>query len=214
VILRVVAALSLLIGVGALSFYLWWVGQSPISSAADRHLRVMKERTEVPGAYRALRFEDFVALPHARPLAEYAVLERQAVSLEGYVQAMFLSLDGDFHLDLIAQADSTRWLDTPGVTAELTPQFQRGSTRWTWEPLRARFRPYPRSGPPWPGGPTRTRISGWLLYDFQYDAPHMTTRPRLVPGAGGHRLTGWEIHPVTRIEFWDDSLATFVEYPR
>ena len=214
-ILRVVAGLSLLLGAGALTFYLWWVGQSPFSSAADRHLRQMKERTTVPSSYEPIRFADFNALPHARPLAEYAPLERRGVALEGYVQSMFLSLDGDYHLDVIEQADSTRWIVTPGVTAELTPQFQRGSKRWSFEALRARLKPFPRSGPSWPGGPSRVRISGWLLYDFQYDAPYVSTRPRLVPGQNPpRRMTGWEIHPVTRIELWDAAAKTYVEYPR
>ena len=213
-ILRVCAALALLLGAGALTFYLWWVGKTPFSSAADRHLRVMKERTAVPERYEAFTFADFESLPHARPLAEYAVLERRAVSVVGYVQSMFLSLDGDFHLAVIEQADSTRWIDVAGITAELTPQFQRGSTRWTLEPLHARLRPFPRSRPYWPGGPRRARISGWLLYDFQYDAPYVNTRPQLTPPSGRPRMTAWEIHPVTRIELWDDSLQAFVEYPR
>jgi len=214
VILRVFAALALVLGAGALTFYLWWVGETPFSSAADRHLRVMKERTAVPERYEPFTFADFAALPHARPVSEYAALERRAVSLVGHVQSLFLSLDGDFHLAVVEQADSTRWTDLPSVTAELTPQFQRGSTRWTLEPLHARLRPFPRSGPPWPGGPRRVRISGWLLYDFQYDAPYVSTRPRLTPSPGRPRLTAWEIHPVTRIDLWDDSLQAFVEYSR
>jgi hypothetical protein len=58
------------------------------------------------------------------------------------------------------------------------------------------------------------RISGWLLYDFEYDAPYRTQRHALISGARSTRLTGWEIHPVTRIEVWDDSTRDFVEIPR
>jgi hypothetical protein len=40
-------------------------------------------------------------------------------------------------------------------------------------------------------------------------------RPRLrLPGRVPSRVTGWEIHPVTRIEIWDDARAAFVEYGR
>lgn len=211
--LRVLAALALLAGTSMLLYYLWWIGESPFSPPEDRHLREMKERVTVPDRYRTFTFEDFAALPHARPLAEFAPLERQGVTLEGYVQNMHRSLDGDFHLAIIRRADPERWLNVSPVTGEITPESRRGSRRWTWEKLVARFRPFSQTGG-WPGGPRRARVSGWLLYDFQYDEPYMMTRIPLQPPSGVRRLTGWEIHPVTRIEFWDDSLRTFVEYPR
>jgi hypothetical protein len=62
---------------------------------------------------------------------------------------------------------------------------------------------------PWEGGPRRTRISGWLLYDFQYDDSLGEWSGDFHPP----RATGWEIHPVTAIDIWSDSLG-FVEYPR
>ena len=63
---------------------------------------------------------------------------------------------------------------------------------------------------PWPGGPRRVRLSGWLLYDFQYDRPATPwSRQYSAP-----RLSGWEIHPVTRIEVWDDARGEWVEVPR
>lgn len=211
--LRVLAALALLSGASLLTFYLWWIGVGPFSSPADRHLREGKERTAAPGSYRTLDFADFASFPHAWSLARYARLERQGVTLEGYVQNMAPSLDGDFHLAIIPQADPLRWINVPPVTGEITPQWRRGSRRWTWERLVARFRPYSRVGG-WQGGPSRVRVSGWLLYDFQYDEPYRATRLPLQGSPGGRRVTGWEIHPVTRLEFWDDSLRSFVEYPR
>ena len=211
--LRALAALAVLVGASLLILYLWWIGESPFSPPEDRHLREMKERVAVPDSFRTFTFEDFAALPHARPLAEFAPLERQGVTLEGYVQAMSLSLDGDFHLAIIPRADTLTWINVPPVTGEITPESRRGSRRWTWERLRARFRPFSRTGG-WPGGPRRARISGWLLYDFQYDEPYQMTRLPLQRNPGGRRVTGWEIHPVTRLEFWDDSLRTFVEYRR
>ena len=68
--------------------------------------------------------------------------------------------------------------------------------------------------PPWPGGPPRVRISGWLMYDFQYDAPFLPQKAPILPGPAHRRLTGWEIHPVTRIEIWDEARKDFVDYPR
>jgi len=59
----------------------------------------------------------------------------------------------------------------------------------------------------WDGGPRRVRLTGWLTYDFPYEGAH--NRPGFPP-----RIASWEIHPVTRIELWDDTLAAFVDYPR
>lgn len=211
---RVAAALSLLVGVAGFLGYLAWVGKGPFAQPEDRHLRRMKDRMETPAHVVPYALAEFAALPHTRPVAEYGPIEERGVSLEGYVQIMIASEDGDFHLNLTGTPPATVSSDTLTVTAEITPQWHRGSPRWRWERLAAAFRPPAWTDPPWPGGPRRVRISGWLLYDFEYDAPYRAPRPALVPGSRGHRLTGWEIHPVTRIEVWDDSLHDFVEIPR
>ena len=59
----------------------------------------------------------------------------------------------------------------------------------------------------WPGGTRRVRVSGWLMYDWQHDKPFEAHRE----GRTAPRLTGWEIHPVTRIEAWNDTLERFVD---
>ena len=62
----------------------------------------------------------------------------------------------------------------------------------------------------WQDPPRRVRISGWLMYDFQFE----TRRPDLTLPAFEQRESGWEVHPVTKIEIWNDARAAFVEVPR
>jgi hypothetical protein len=211
---RLLAMLSLVFGSGLLLAFLWRANVGPFVSAESRHLRKMKERRTAPERIVPFTFADFAALPHARPLAEYAPLERQGVSLVGYARWMTASTDGDVHLDMTSVAAPGDENEAMPVTAEITPQWHRGSVRWRWERMAAEFRPHVWGVAEWPGGPRRVRISGWLMYDFEYDAPYRPSRQPIVPGPVSRRLTGWEIHPVTRIELWDDSLHRFLEYPR
>ena len=54
------------------------------------------------------------------------------------------------------------------------------------------------------------RLTGWLMYDYQFESrqPDLT----LVPPQ--QRESGWELHPVTKIEIWDDARAAYVEVTR
>ena len=214
-ILRIAAALSLALGTLVMFAYFSWIGESPIAGRAERHLREMKERTAAPRALEPITFADLTALPHGRPLAEFAPIEARGVTLEGYVKNLHLSSDGDYHMSLSETPPPPLSQLSPVVTAEVTPQWQRGSRWWRWEPLATALRPHSWIRPSWPGGPRRVRVSGWLLYDFQYDEPFVHDRRPHLPGRGTpSRLTGWEIHPVTRIEIWDGARAAFVEYGR
>jgi hypothetical protein len=44
-----------------------------------------------------------------------------------------------------------------------------------------------------------------------YDAPYEGAPP---PPGMPHHLTSWEIHPVTRVEVWSDSLGRYEGIPR
>lgn len=209
-ILRFAAAVALVLGVAGLVGFLTILGEGPFASPEMRHLRAMKNRTAKPASLDPMSYAELAALPHQRPLAEYAPLERRAVSLEGYVQRMLRAADGDIHLELAPSSRAPGGRDTAYATAEVTPRWRHGSENWQYEAIAAAFQPNHGSTTSWEGGPRRARVSGWLLYDFQYDG--VPTREALASGAP--RLTGWEIHPVTRIELWDDSLARFVEYRR
>ncbi len=202
--LRAVAAFSVLLGVGILLFFLQLVGKAPWSPPEMRHLRAMKDRTAVPVTYAPYTFRDFLALPHHPPLARTAEIENRGVSFVGYVQYMLPSTDGDYHLEL-APTPRRGAPDTTYQTAEITPAFRRPSRTWDYEALIARLHPNHGGVTPWPEGPRRTRISGWLCYDFQYDVDRLRPEKRAV------RLTGWEIHPVTRIEVWDERRGGYAE---
>ena len=212
-ILRIAAGFSLALGSTLLLAFFAWIGESPISGGAERHLREMKERTTAPTSVTPATFADFVALPHGLPVEQFAPLEQRGVSLEGYASVLHRSSDGDFHLTLSATPPTPGRRTRDVLTAEITPQWQKGSRWWRWEPLSTAFRT-PWYEPEYPGERPRVRVSGWLLYDFQYDEPFLKDRRPRLPSPPPSRLTGWEIHPVTRIELWDDSLQAFVEYTR
>jgi len=205
---RVLAAATLALGAVALLGGLALLGKGPGVPRELRHLRAGKGRTAAPERYAPWTADSFVALPHGRPLEAYAPLERKGVSLAGWVQRTMLAGDGDLHLEIVATRRESGGPDTAYVTGEVTPQWRRPGG-WTNEGLVSLFRPNRGGVTPWPGGPRRVRVSGWLLYDYQYDrTPSSWSLLHAAP-----RLTGWEIHPVTRIEVWDDAGGEWREVP-
>ena len=209
-ILRVCAALALALGVAAFLLFLGLVGKAPWSPPEMRRLRARKDRVEAPSAYDAVTVADIESLPHGVTPAARAGLEARGVSFDGWVQRMLTAPDGDFHFELVGTPRRPGGPDTCYVTAEITPQWSRGSETWAYESLVALLRPNQGGATPWDGGPRRARVSGWLLHDYQHD---------IVPSSwslrnGAPRLSGWEIHPVTRLELWSDSLGRFVDVPR
>ena len=208
--LRFLAALTLILGVAALLGYLNVMGKGPLATPALRHLRTMKDRRTAPDSVSEMHVADFGTLPRGSSLASYVPLEQRGVSLEGYVQRVLRALDDDVHLEVVADPPAEGGHDSAYASAEITPGWRLGSSRWTYERLAAAFRVNHGTLTPWEGGPRRVRLSGWLLYDFQYD-----WRPSLQAlHQGAPRVSGWEIHPVTRIEIWDDDARRYVDYPR
>jgi hypothetical protein len=207
VILRLAALLAVALGVVALLFFLQLVGKAPWSPPEMRHLRALKDRTAAPDSLVPFSAADFAALPRRRPLATYAPLERRGVSCEGYVQALITAPDGDIHFELAPAPRAPGGPDTVYVTAEVTPQWGGGSGPWSFEGLVATLRPNRGGAGAWDSGPRRARLGGWLLYDFQNEGV-----PGPAPRSG--RLTGWEIHPVTRIEVWDEADSAWREVER
>ena len=205
--LRLAAGSSALLGAAALLGYLHLMGGGPFAPIEARHLRAMKQRDASPSTVERYAIPDFEALPHRSSVAEYSAWERRAVSIEGWVQRILRAADGDLHLELVTTQRREGGRDSLYVTGEVAPGWTMGSNRWSYEALAAAFRPN-RGGPtPWPGGPSRVRITGWLLYDYPYDhAASPWQREHSVV-----RATGWELHPVTRIERWDDALGDYRE---
>lgn len=206
--LRTLAALTLSFGAVTLLTGLALLGKGPGVPRELRHLRAGKSRTAPPATYVAWTTDSFVALPHGRPLTVYAPLERRGVSLECRVQRALLAGDGDLHLELVETPREPGGRDTSYVTAEVSPQWRRPGG-WTSEGLIAVMRPNRGAVTPFESGPTRMRVSGWLLYDYQYDTPPTSWALQNL----SDRLTGWEIHPVTRIEAWDEARGAWRELP-
>lgn len=207
---RGVAVLVLLVGAAGLAGGLVLLGRAPGLPEETRHLRAMKDRVTAPATYRDVDLDFLVALPHDPPLAERARIEDQGVRVDGSVQLISLSGDGDLHLEIVAAPRAAADRDTAYVVGEVTPQWRTGSRGWSYDSLLVAFRPN-RGGPtPWPEGTRRVRVSGWLNYDHPYDRPPSSWL-RL---HGAPRLTGWEIHPVTRIELWDATTMTWQELAR
>lgn len=204
-ILRFTATLVLLAGFGAFSTYLHMLGRFPTASVEARHLRAMKDRVNSPDSARATTYEAMSALPRNLSVGEYSGIELSAVSLEGYVQRMVRAADDDVHIELVPTKRMPGEPNLRYVTAEITPQWRRGSERWRWPRLVELFHPNFGGTTLWEGGTQRVRLTGLLLYDYEYEG---------APAHGRARLASWELHPVTRIERWDDARGAFVEYPR
>jgi len=210
VTLRLAAALALLAGALALAAYLHVMGHGPLAGAAASHLRAMKERRAAPTSLEIMTLERFAALPHFAPLATVAAIERRGVTMEGYAQRVMRAVDDDIHLEIAPTPRAPQGPDTVYATAEITPGVRGDSPRWRYEALVAAMRPNHGGSAAWDGGPRRVRVTGWLLYDYQYDAPPSESARR----DEAPRISGWEIHPVTRIEVWDEARGRYQDYPR
>lgn len=209
-IFRSLAALVFTLGSALLIALLALLGLAPGVPAEARHLREMKNRLETPTRYEAFSLQQHHDLPTGAMLRAYAPFERRAVAVEGYVQRMLVAGDGDLHLELTGALATGSVRDSAYIACEITPGFRRNSPQWRFEPLAEVFRPRHGSATAWAGGPSRVRVSGWLMYDFQYAAlPSPWSLEHAAP-----RLSGWEIHPVTRIERWDESRQAYQEVRR
>jgi len=210
VIARSLAVIAFLLGAAALVVGLSLLGRSPGLPEQTRQLRSMKDRTEAPEQVRDVDMAFFAGLPHGAPLQENASLERQGVRMEGWVQRILLSGDGDVHLELVEKRRVAGERDTVYVVAEVTPPWRQQRRGWAYESLLVAFRPNTGGATAWDAGPRRVRLTGWLLYDHPYDKP--VTQWTLNHGKA--RRTGWEIHPVTGIELWDDGASGWRELAR
>ena len=207
---RAISFLTLAAGAMALASGLALLGEAPGVSPQGEHLRRMKERTSTPSTVTPVTMADIMALPHDLPLAARAGLENRGVSIEGWNQRLMPAGDGDVHLEIAPGPRLPDGPDTAYVTAEVTPRWRVGHRGWSYDRLDEVFRPNGGGVTPWDAGPRRVRVTGWLLYDYQYDR-------RVSAWDLAHysaRVSGWEIHPVTRIEVWDDVRSAWAEVVR
>src|SRR5262245_19303830 len=210
VIARSLGVVVFVAGAAALRVGLALLGRGAGLPEPTRHLRAMKDRVEPPDQVHDVDMAFFASLPHGAPMARRAELEEQGVRMAGWVQTILLSGDGDIHLELAEKPRTAEDRDTAYVTAEITPPWRAHRRGWAYESLLVAFRPNSGGATRWDAGPRRVRLTGWLLYDHQYDKRASTW----LLEHGKVRLTGWEIHPVTSIELWDDHGARWRELAR
>jgi hypothetical protein len=201
VILRSAAVLVFVAGALVLMAGLVLLGRAPGMPEATRHLRAMKDRLDPPSHVVDMTMEDLAALPHHAPLPTRSAIEARGVRIEGWVQRIGLSGDGDVHMELAQNRRRLGDRDTAYVVAEITPPWRRDSRGWSYESLLVALRPNRGGAGPWEAGPRHVRLTGWLNYDEPYDKDVSTWL--LLNGAP--RRTGWEVHPVTRVEIADET---------
>jgi hypothetical protein len=154
------------------------------------YLHWQKRRVTIPSAYEPLTWADFLALPElpkAYGAADWDTVRTysaRGVSLDGYIAEVLRMPDGDLHVHLRSTPSPhcfPKGHREEQIVTEVTPDFQTPATGWSYAVLRDLC-----------DHQRRVRIAGWLMHDFPHRESHTW------------RATPWEIHPVTRIEVWDD----------
>ena len=171
----------------------------------DRETNLRKNRTDLPSSYHDVTFAALATLPYpvgpkhrhdwpAQSLAEIERFEGAALRVQGYLVALKPQTGGsgestnchfthanevDWHIALAGHVGQG---EDESVVIETTPRIRRNHPRWTVPNLK-----------PWVDADAPVRISGWLMFDPEH-------RNHL----GKYRGTLWEIHPITRIEVWEN----------
>jgi hypothetical protein len=185
-----------------------------IGKGGDTETNLRKNRTDMPVAYHDVKLADLIDLNYpiaplhrhdwsAGQLAEIEPTEGIAVRTVGYLVAIKPQTGGsgeatncrwkkstevDWHMALTSTAGSG---EKEALVVETTPRIRRHHPRWTKAALD-----------PWVDADQPVRISGWVMLD---------------PDHRGHlqryRATLWEIHPITRIEVFEDGQWLDVDRP-
>jgi hypothetical protein len=171
----------------------------------DKETNRLKNRTDVPKSYHAVTWHAIADLdyPHPAPksrenfspeeLAAITKYEGAAVQTIGYLVAIKpqkgnsescnCGMKGETATDWhIALVEHTGEGEKTSIVVEPTPRIKKKHPNWTKNNLE-----------PWLNEDIPVRISGWLLFDPQH-TNHLEK----------YRSTLWEIHPITKIEVWDD----------
>ncbi len=163
------------------------------------YLLRQKRRVRMPSSYTPLTWAAFLQLPElpkAYGAADWRTVRaysRRGVSLEGYVAEILRMHDGDLHVNLRSTPPPhcfPKGQREEQIVTEVTPDFQPPTTGWSYAALRDLCERQ-----------SKVRVGGWLMHDF--------------PHTGNHtwRVTMWEIHPVTRLEVWDDDYHAWRSIP-
>lgn len=176
----------------------------------DKGTNRLKNRTDIPSSYHLVTWDAIAELPYPKPipksrenfteeqLAEIERFEGVSVQTVGYVVAIKPQRSSGESCNCGWKGeDATDWhialVEHPGdgeassVVVEPTPRLKIKRPSWTKKNLE-----------PWLNSDLPVRISGWLLFD-----PSHTNHLKK------YRSTLWEIHPITKIEVWDDDTDTW-----
>lgn len=190
-----------------------------------------KNRMDLPASYHLVTWDAINTLDYAKgapksradwtqaQLATVTPFEGAAISVEGYLYKVKvessspnassggestncharLANDVDWHMPLTANEGEG---ENVAVIVETTPRVRRQHVQWTTVRLK-----------PWTAhigskanasyNQQKVRISGWLMLDPEHQ--DMIN--------GGLRSTLWEIHPITKIEVWDNGAWVDLDNP-
>jgi hypothetical protein len=182
-----------------------------------------KLRLRTPVSYSPITVDELIDLEPGCPFHESDVpainqQEKRAVVMEGYLVSVEQLADGktyahlvrrgDIHLEIASSPDFEPAAGSAErVICEVTVPFQWRHQRWNLEGLaplagsvtdKLISHSYPGGTP----GGARIRVSGYLLDDFVHCAAVDKTR-----------ATAWEIHPITKLEVWNDERGRFETLP-
>jgi len=197
-----------------------WSICPPEGSASQTGYRLTnqkKNRIEIPCTYSTITIEQILALKNlpknvrTLPAGDQRItylqgLESKSVMAEGYLAMVKRSAEEttncnsstrkDLHVELLAaDAGDPKNQRYKVVVTEVTPWFGENHTSWTVTEL-GQYASYKGGyGGSMLRPPTKVRIYGWLFFDNIHADAH---------SIGNWRGTAWEIHPITRIEVWEN----------
>jgi hypothetical protein len=204
-------------------------GETGDGGDADTNRR--KNRTDVPSSYHAVTRGAINSLAYAKgapksrmdwtpaQLATIAPFEGSAISVEGYLYKVKvesssvnaasggestncharLANDVDWHMPLTANVGEG---ESVAIIVETTPRVRKQHALWTTAHLKA-WTAHLGSHPNASYNQQKVRISGWLMLDPEHQD--------MIDS--GLRSTLWEIHPITKIEVWNNGAWADLDNP-
>ncbi len=202
----------------------WTVCPQEGSGGMNRLANLQKNRVALPCAYTVTTFDEMLGLKNLpRGVRSLSTGDQRRVYLEdresrpmvfeGYLAMVKSggeespncksSERTDLHMELVSSdAGDPKDSRNKVVVTEVTPWFGEARQSWTLDAL-SQFASY-RSG--YSGTmlrvPGKARIYGWLFFDNWHSGDG---------SVGTWRGTAWEIHPITRIEVWQNGTWRVVE---
>jgi hypothetical protein len=204
-------------------------GETGDGGDADTNRR--KNRTDVQASYHVVAWDAINNLDYAKgaprsrsgwtpaQLATISPFEGAAITVEGYLYKVKvesssanatsggestncharLANDVDWHMPLTANAGEG---EKVAIIVETTPRVRKQHPRWTTarlKPWTAHIGSKANTG----YNQQKVRISGWLMLDPEHQ--DMINN--------GLRSTLWEIHPITKLEVWDNGQWVDLDNP-